>query len=154
VDLSGGHDTGLAIANLADTSATITVAAYLSEGAFLPIGTSRGPLQLAGYGHAAKFATELISVCRLVYRRARHHSRRHLSAALTLRSLNNERNDFLMTTFPVADVNHTAPSPVVFPQIADGGGYVTEFVLARCRRASKTTLTFFDTEGRPARVGK
>ena len=75
-------------------------------------------------------------------------------AALTLRSLNNERNDFLMTTFPIADVARAAPTPVVFPQIADGGGFVTEFILLNAVGASKTTLSFFDNEGRQLAVGK
>jgi len=75
-------------------------------------------------------------------------------AALTLRSLNNERNDFLMTTFPIGDADRTAPSPVVFPQIADGGGFVTEFILLNAGGASKTTLSFFDNEGRQLAVGK
>ena len=75
-------------------------------------------------------------------------------AALTLRSLNNERNDFLMTTFPIADADRTAPSPVVFPQIADGGGFVTGFILLNAGGASKTTLSFFDNEGRQLAVGK
>ena len=50
-------------------------------------------------------------------------------AALTVRSLVNERDDYLITTFPIADATRTAPSPVVFPQIADGGGYFTQFIL-------------------------
>ena len=75
-------------------------------------------------------------------------------AALTLRSLDNERNDFLMTTFPIADADRAAPSPVVFPQIADGGGFVTEFILLDAGGASKMTLSFFDSEGRPLAVGK
>ncbi len=44
-------------------------------------------------------------------------------AALTMRSLNNERNDFLLTTFPTADVNWAAPAPIVFPQPVAGGGF-------------------------------
>jgi hypothetical protein len=68
--------------------------------------------------------------------------------------MNNERNDFLMTTFPIADADRTAPSPVVFPQIADGSGFVTEFILLNAGGASTTTLTFFDNEGRQLAVGK
>ncbi len=46
------------------------------------------------------------------------------------------------------------PSPVVFPQIADGGGFVTEFILLNAGGDSKTTLSFFDNEGRQLAVGK
>ena len=62
--------------------------------------------------------------------------------------------DFLLTTFPIADMNRAAPSPIVFPQIADGGGYVTDFILLNAGTASKTTLSFFDNEGRQLAVGK
>jgi hypothetical protein len=61
---------------------------------------------------------------------------------------------FLMTTFPIADADRTAPSPVIVPQIADGGGFVTEFILLNAGGASKTILSFFDNEGRQLAVGK
>ena len=75
-------------------------------------------------------------------------------AALTLRSLDNERGDFLMTTFPVADANQAAPSPIVFLQIVDGGGYITEFILLSSGEASNTTLSFYDEDGVPLAMGK
>jgi photosystem II stability/assembly factor-like uncharacterized protein len=153
VDLSPGHDTGLAIANPTSTSASITIKAYRTDGV-TPIGTSQGPPQLLGNGHSAKFVTELIAGLPAGFTGVLDVTSATPFAALTLRSLNNERNDFLMTTFPVADVNHTAPSPVVFPQIADGGGFVTEFILLNAGGASKTTLSFFDNEGRQLAVGK
>jgi len=65
----------------------------------------------------------------------------------------NERNEFLMTTFPVADVNQAAPSPVVFPQIADGGGYVTEIILLSSGQAASTTLNYYDENGMPTNFG-
>jgi len=153
VDLRGGHDTGLAIANPASTSANVTIGAYRTDGV-TAVGTSQGPLQLPGNGHSAKFATELISGLPAGFTGILDITSATPFAALTLRSLNNERNDFLMTTFPIADVNHTAPSPVVFPQIADGGGFVTEFILLNAGGASITTLSFFDNEGRQLAVGK
>ncbi len=74
-------------------------------------------------------------------------------AALTLRSLVNERFDFLLTTFPVADVNEPAPFPIIFPQIADGGGYRTEFILISAGLSSSATVGFFDDEGAPLAIG-
>jgi hypothetical protein len=61
-------------------------------------------------------------------------------AAVTLRSLNNGRGDFLMTTFPVADGARAAPSPIVFPQIADGGGYSTQFILLSATGAASFSI--------------
>jgi hypothetical protein len=74
--------------------------------------------------------------------------------ALTMRSLYNERNDFLMTTFPIADANQPAPSPIVFPQIADGGGYVTQFILLSAGGSSAETFNFYGEDGTPLAIGK
>ena len=153
VDLSRGHDTGLAIANPASASANVTIKAYRTDGV-TAVGTSQGPLQLPGNGHSARFATELIAGLPAGFTGVLDITSETPFAALTLRSLNNERNDFLMTTFPIADADRTAPSPVVFPQIADGGGFVTEFILLNASGASKTTLSFYDNEGRQLAVGK
>jgi hypothetical protein len=75
-------------------------------------------------------------------------------AALTMRSLDNERQEFLAALFPVADMTRDAPAPIVFPQIADGGGYLTQFILIGAGGASSTTLNFYDDEGNPLAVGK
>jgi len=75
-------------------------------------------------------------------------------AALTLRSLINERGEFLLTTFPVSDFNQTAPVPIVFPQIADGGGIKTEFIFLSAGGAVTTTLSFYDNEGLYLPVGR
>jgi len=56
-----------------------------------------------------------------------------------------------MTTFPIADANQAAPSPIVFPQVADGGGYVTEFILIGADQAKKAILKYFDETGAPTR---
>jgi hypothetical protein len=153
VNLSRGHDTGLAIANPARTNANVTISAYQSDGV-TPIGASQSPLQLPGNGHSAKFATELISGLPVRFTGVLDIKSATSFAALTLRSPSNERNDFLMTTFPIPDANHIAPSPVVFPQIVDGGGFVTEFILLNAGEASKATISFFDNKGRQLAVGK
>ena len=66
-----------------------------------------------------------------------------------MRTLVNERNEFLLTTFPVADVDIPAPS-AIFPQIADGGGYRTEVILiSPGQTAASSTVSFFDASGQP-----
>jgi hypothetical protein len=71
-----------------------------------------------------------------------------------VRSLYNENGDYLMTTFPVADVTQAAPSPILFPQIADGGGYETQFILLSTGEASNMTIDYYDNDGSPLAVGK
>ena len=75
-------------------------------------------------------------------------------AALTLRTLMNERHEFLMTAFPVADLETDAPSPIVFPQVVDGGGYVTQFIFISPTAASTATLDFWDETGAPLPIGE
>jgi hypothetical protein len=152
VDLSGNHNTGLAIANLADTNADITIDAFQLDGV-TAAGTSQGPLQLDANGYAAAFANEFITGLPTGFTGVLDVSSTTPFAALTLRSLVNERDDFLMTPFPIASADRDAPSPIVFPQIVDGGGYVTEFILISTGEASSATLGFYDETGEPSDFG-
>jgi hypothetical protein len=153
VDLSGGHNTGLAIANPTNTNASITITAFQSDGV-TGIGTSQGPLQLPANGHSAHFANEFIAGLPAGFTGVLDIISSTPFAALTMRSLYNERNDFLLATFPVADMTLAAPAPIVFPQIADGGGYVTQFILISAGGVSSVTLNFYGEDGKPLPVGK
>jgi sugar lactone lactonase YvrE len=153
VDLSGGHNTGLAIANPTNTNASITITAFQSDGA-TGIGTSQGPLQLPAKGHSAHFANEFIAGLPAGFTGVLDIISSTPFAALTMRSLTNERKDFLLATFPIADMMLGAPSPIVFPQIADGGGYVTQFILIGAGGASSMTLNYYGEDGKPLPVGK
>ncbi len=152
VDLSGNHNTGLAIANIEAGSADIAVSAFEKDGV-TAVGSSEGPLQLAGHGHAAKFADELIMDLPEDFTGVLDISSATPFAALTIRSLANERDDFLMTAFPIADMNSPAPSPVIFPQIADGDGYMSEFILLSPAGVADVTLSYFNEAGVPLEVG-
>jgi hypothetical protein len=67
--------------------------------------------------------------------------------ALTIRSLYNSRNDYLITAFPVADLTKPAPSPIVFPQIADGGGYTTQFILLSAGEGARANVSLSNEAG-------
>jgi sugar lactone lactonase YvrE len=153
VDLSGGHDTGLAIANPTNANASITITAFQSDGV-TGIGTSQGPLPLLPNGYSAFFADQLIAGLPAGFTGVLDITSSTPFAALTVRSLTNERNDFLLATFPIADMTVGAPSPIVFPQIADGGGYVTQFILIGAGGASSVTLNYYGEDGKPLAVGK
>jgi hypothetical protein len=101
-----------------------------------------GPLQLAGNGHVARFAEQLIEDLPEGFTGVLDIRSATPFAALTIRSLDNERHDFLMSTFPVADANRAAPVPILFPQLADGDGYATEFFLLSSEGASESTLSY------------
>ena len=153
MDLSGNYNTGLAIANIVAADADIIINAFQEDG-ITGIGTSQGPLQLTGYGHDAKFADQLISGLPEGFTGVLDISSATQFAALTIRSLYNENDDFLMTTFPVADVTRPAPLPIVFPQIADGGGYSTQFIFLSPSGESSSTIRFYDEDGTSLAVGK
>jgi photosystem II stability/assembly factor-like uncharacterized protein len=151
VDLSGDHNTGLAIANIENSPSSITIRAFEKDGV-TEAGASQRVLQLTAGGYDAEFADQFIAGLSSGFTGVLDISSALPFAALTLRSLLNERHDFLMTTFPVADANHAAPSPVVFPHIADGEGYATEFILLSPGAESGNTLRLYDDNGRPMAV--
>jgi sugar lactone lactonase YvrE len=153
VDLSGNHNTGLAIANVSATGSNITINAYQKDGV-TAAGTSKPQVPLAANGQTAAFADEFVTGLPAGFTGVLDLSSTVPFAALTLRSLDNERRDFLMTTFPVADANQPAPSPIAFPQIADGGGYVTEIILLSAGQAASTTTSFYGENGAPLVFGK
>jgi hypothetical protein len=153
VDLSNNHNTGLALANVSNGSSAITIRAFQKDGT-TTAGTGKPPIPLLANGHKAAFADEFVTGLPAGFTGVLDISSTAPFAALTLRSLMNERNEFLMTAFPVADANQPAPSPMVFPQIADGGGYVTEIILISAGQSTSTTVTFYDENGTPADFGK
>jgi enterochelin esterase-like enzyme len=146
VDLSENHNTGVALANVSDTGSNITINAYQMDGA-TPAGTSKPPVPLAANGYTAGFANGFVEDLPPGFTGVLDVSSSAPFAALTLRSLDNEQGDFLMTAFPVADAARQAPSPIVFPHIVDGGGYVSQFILLSPGGASDTTLMLYDESG-------
>jgi hypothetical protein len=152
VDLSGGHNTGLAIANPTNEDARITINAFKSDGV-TAIGTSKDPILLPVNAHTSHFAGELITGLPAEFTGVLDIDSSSPVAALTMRSLTNERNDFLLATFPIADVTATAPSPIIFPHIADGGGYTSQFILIGANGESSATLNYYAEDGTPMTFG-
>ena len=154
LDLTGGHDTGLAVVNQGNSPLRITATAYELDGV-TPAGNGPGTVDLAPLGHAAKFAWQLIAGLPEGFTGVLDLRSADPFAALTLRSLYNERRDFLITTFPVADANQAPPDPLIFPQIADGGGYQTQIILLSTGGAASTvTVNYLGNDGSPITVGQ
>jgi hypothetical protein len=151
VDLSGNHNTGLAITNTALSSSGITIRAFLEDGV-TEAGVSQGPFELPGRGYAARFADQFISGLPAGFTGVLDIRAPVPFAALTLRSLVNERDDFLMTTFPVADANQPPPAPILFPHIAAGGGYETQFILLNPGGEASVVLRLYDESGAPMAI--
>jgi len=152
IDKSSGRDTGIAIANPGSTPAAITINAYQLDGK-TPVGNPT-TLDLGGGQHTAKLSSELIPALASGFTGVMELSSAVPFAALTLRLLTNSRGDLLLTTFPVADQTRPAPGPMIFPQIADGGGYETELILLGPITASLSVISFFDDQGKPLPAGR
>jgi len=147
VDKSNRHDTGLAISNPGTTAISVTIQAFQSSGA--SAGTAPATLNLRANGHSSAFVGELISGLPNGFTGVVDLISSSPFVPLTLRSLTNGRNDFLLTTFPAADLTQPAPAPIVFPQIADGGGYTTQFIFISADGAASVTVNFIGDEGTP-----
>jgi hypothetical protein len=153
IDESAGHDTGLAVASPSGSTTHVSFKAYQADGNTTAGGTA-ATISLNGKGHVARFVGQLISGLPAGFTGVLDVSAPSPFVAVTLRSLKNARGDLLLTTFPVADLNASAPAPVVFPHIAAGGGYTTQFVLLSSGAASGAILRFLDDKGFPLPVGK
>lgn len=153
IDESGGHDTGLAMANANASALSVALTAFQLDG-ITQVGT--GPnVNLGSNQHKAAFVGELINGgLPPGFTGVLDVAASTPFAALTLRALTNSRREFLLTTFPIADATRPAPTPIVFPQIADGGGYNTQFILISTGGAVSSTLNFFGNDGSPLAVGK
>jgi hypothetical protein len=151
VDQSGGHLTGIAIANPQSSSMSVSLTAYQTDGV-TPAGTGSASLPLNGNGESAAFTSSLIPNLPAGFTGVLDiFSPSGLPfAALTLRILTNLRGDSVITTFPVADFDSTAPTPIVFPQVVDGnagGLYRTQFIMLGTTGASTLTLNLYGDDG-------
>ena len=153
LDTAGGHNTGIAIANPRIAPLNISLQAFQMDGA-TPAGSVEGPIALDAKGHAASFVGQLISGLPSGFQGVLDIKGDTPFAAITYRSLVNEREEILLAAFPVADLSQPPLSPILFPQIADGDGFVTQFILLNASGPSSTRLSFFGETGTPLAVGK
>jgi hypothetical protein len=153
IDQSEGHGTGLALAALSGSGLNVAVKAYQMDG-ITAADSAAAPIALNQNGHSARFVSQLIPGLPPNFTGVMDISSRSPFVALTLRSLSNSRGDSLLTTFPVVDLNRPPSFPIVFPHIADGGGYVTQFILLGASESSNATLQLWDDSGTPLAVGK
>jgi hypothetical protein len=153
VDQSGGHATGLALVNPAESGIKVRIRALRPDGS-PPLETAETLVDLEGKGHASRFVAQFLAQLPAHFTGTLDVSSETPFAALTLRSLTNGRGDFLLNAMPVADLQQPAPKSMIFPQIVHGGGYSTEFILLGPGAPSTTILNFFGNDGAPLAVGK
>jgi len=153
IDTSKGHDTGVALATSGSNGTTITFRALHKDGK-TRVSPTDATVALKPGEHLAAFVRQLVPNIPDGFEGVLDLSASEPFVALTLRSLINRRGDFLLTTFPIADFARVAPAIPVFPQIAAGGGYQTEFLLLSAGGETRMNLNFLSESGKPLRVGK
>ena len=86
---------------------------------------------MPGSGQAGKFLNELFPALTLPFQAVLRISTTSPAIAVVgLRARYNERNDFLITTTPPTnEATIATAAELVFPHLADVGGYTTQFVL-------------------------
>jgi hypothetical protein len=145
VDLTQNHNTGLALTNISSAVTPYLIKAFQTDGSTL-VG-SNTLFSLPARGHSGQFTNQLIPGLPSNFTGVLDISSVTPFAALTLRSLMNQRGDFLITTLPIADYNQPAPSPVLFPHIVDGGGFSTQFILLNPGDAVDASLVLYNDAG-------
>ena len=71
--------------------------------------------------------------------------------AAGFRAMYNERGNVLFTTTGPLSENAGTPAQLIFPHIAEGGGYTTQFIVIGgvSGQANTGVLRFFNQEGNP-----
>ena len=71
-------------------------------------------------------------------------------AIAELRLTTNQRGDLLLSTLPIADLNHPPTAPEYLPQIVNGGGFTTELIFINTMSNPSTVhVNFYDDTGAP-----
>jgi YVTN family beta-propeller protein len=149
---SGNLQTGLAVANLSSAPASVTFDITDLTGAAVS-GSGPVTVNLAGLGQSAKFLADLFPALPGPFQGVlRITTTSSAISVLGVRTRTNERAEFIFTTTP--PVNESGPgttSSLFFPQLADGGGYTTQFILFSgvAGQNLNGSLKFFGQNGQP-----
>jgi hypothetical protein len=145
----GSIQTGLAVANLSATTATVNLELFKLDGSSTGLV---GTMAVPANGQQATFLNQIpgFGALPMPFQGVLRASSTSNISVMGLRGRYNEREEFLMTTTPPADES-TPPStsPLFIPHLADGGGFTTQFVLfsGTAGQSSSGTLQFFAQSG-------
>jgi len=145
----GSIQSGLAISNADVGNANVNVEALRLDGTSTGLATT---LSIPAGGKVAKFANEIFPTLPATFKGLMRLTSATPISVAGIRGRVNERNEFLVTTVPAIDeLAQGSSGEVVFPQIVDGGGYTTQFVLfnAVSGQSSSGNVLFRTTGGLP-----
>jgi hypothetical protein len=126
----GSIRTGIAIANPSPVQTTVEVDLSGLDGSSTGL---TGTVSIPAFGQRALFLDEISgfnTMLKPFEGFIRIFSQDGLDlAAMGLRGRLNERSEFIMTTTSPMNENSAAAQQIVFPEVVNGGGFLTEFVL-------------------------
>jgi hypothetical protein len=123
--VDGPVNTGIALANPNNSQATVSF--FFTDSSGTDFGN--GKLTIPAHGQIAHFLDEDPFHAPQSMKGTFSFSSDVPVSAIAIRGLTNERSEFLVTTLPVANPDAKASGTVFFPHFADGGGWITQFVL-------------------------
>jgi hypothetical protein len=118
------------LANTTSSATTLTLSLTNLDGT-IPAGLQPVTVQLSGSAQISKFLDELFPTLPTPFQGIlRIVSSSSAVSVVGLRIHYNERGDFLLSTTPATNENaQPVRGELLFPQIVDGGGFTTEFIL-------------------------
>ena len=146
--------TGVAVTNPSSSPATVTFDLTGFDGSSLA-STS---VLIPGNGELAEFISDIFSaqtIAKPLYGVLRITTTASAVSAVGLRGRYNDRGDFLITTIPtVSEAVPAAPDELFFPEIVNGGGFATQFVLfsGAAGQQSAGTVKFVNQDSTPMNV--
>ena len=150
--LAGNLQSGIAVANTSSSPAAVTFDLTQLDGTAVP-GITPVSIALTGFGQTTKFLADIFPTLPNPFTGVLRVTTSSSGISVVgLRTRYNERNDFLITTTsPTVESSPSTTAQIVFPHVADGGGYTTQFILfsSGVGQSSSGTLRFFDTAGQP-----
>ena len=153
--IAGSTRSGVALANPSNTTATVRLEMRSLDGALLR--TSQ-PVQVPANGQVALFLNEVPGLETLAtpfqgVLSVVATSTQGITAA-GFRALYNERGNTLITTTGPLVEDAGSLEQLVFPHIAEGGGYTTQFIVigGASGQANSGVLRFFNEQGNPLNV--
>ena len=135
--------TGIALLNGNAQPVLVTITPLNFAGQ--PVGNG-GTVTVPAYQNVSKFLDEMIPTLPVGFEGSVLVRSAAPIFAISLRG-STTINGFLMSTTPVLDTTQSYSGTYYFPQVVDGGGYTTEFLMMNAA-SPNVQLQFFDNTGK------
>ncbi|MDD5543462.1 MAG: M12 family metallo-peptidase [Acidobacteriia bacterium] len=137
------RNTGIALVNNNTSGTNVGLVLAGTDGS-----VRNGTIVMGPHGHFAKFINEIFLDLPADFEGILHMTSSFPVCPLILRQTTNQRGETLLSAIPASTSIRALNYPVVIPQIANGGGYQTEFIVWNPSvTALQLHLDFLDSSG-------